>query len=352
MPGPVAGGSSNAGSPANLAPTSFSIVVPAPGANAAGRRPAYISSASQSIVVTLTLVAGNAPAAGITTTVTSALTNCSAGCTVPGPNAPPDNDTFVLTIYDGPNGTGHALSTATTVVSVNTGKANTASVTLLGIPKTFTVTGLPSPTSAPPAFAAGTPLSAGAFTVAALDGAGQTITGTYAGPVTVTTSDTSGTYAFSVDGATSSTTATLNGSTDTIALAYTGLATAPTTMTVSATGATSATPSLAPKLSPIVVTCTSSCNGATLVPANSAGATAAFRANETGWSNSPYNANFTATAPAGNSPSGCANVATVAPAQSQAFTVTRATGAASGATCMMTVADGAGQTASVTVTDQ
>lgn len=323
-----------------LAPTSFSLVVPAAGTSEAARRPAYISSASQSIVITLTLVAGNAPAAGITTTVTSALTNCASGCTVPGPNAPPDNDTFTLTIFDGTNGTGHALSTATVVVSVNTGVANTASATLLGIPATFSVTGIA-------AMAAGTPLGAGAFSVSALDGAGKTITGTFAHPITVTSSLSTGTFAFAANGAAANNSTTLNASTDTIALSYTGLAVAPATMNVSATGATTATPALAPVLAPVTPTCTSSCNGSSVSPANSLGATGTFTVSETGWSNSPYNQNFTVTAPAA-----CSTVASVAPASGTSFTVTRAVGALSGATCNLTVADGAGQTVTQTVLDQ
>jgi hypothetical protein len=294
------GGGGNAGSPAapggpasgqTVTPT-FRIVVPAKTA-AANRKPQYVGAGTQSVTVTLDTVNAGPPPAGLVTTATTniAAGSCSAGCTVNGPSVPPGTDAFSVTTFDGTNATGNQIATTPTPQSftIVAGAANGPfTITLDGIPKTFTfgaVTG----------GAAGT-TSTQTLSIAVLDADGNTITGTYANPVTLSDSDSSGDLvngsAVKVGAGAAATSVTLNSDTDAAAatLTYGGLAIVSPTLSLSAMGATTGTQPFSVTLNPITVAPATEID---LYAATGTGSTGSFTAGEVGWSNAPYNKTFT-----------------------------------------------------------
>jgi hypothetical protein len=173
-----------------------------------------------------------------------------------------------VTTFDGTLGAGNGLSIATKDFTITAGSANTGlTITLFGIVKTFSISGVTSPN-------AGTTPADATLTVNALDAAGGTITGTYgdnstgAGyitggglngtPVTVTINETNTLGATLVAGGStpgaaqnSTTSVTLHNDTDTVKVHYAGLAENVKTITVSATGATNNTANFQPTLQAI-----------------------------------------------------------------------------------------------------
>lgn len=152
---------------------------------AAGRRPLYVSSATQSMSISIN---GG-------TAVTANLTPASPNCTSSGPvltctvavDAPVGNDTFAVTLFDGQSGAGNALSRATVPATIVAGQNNTVSMTLNGIVASIVLSfaSAPAPIQGSPATF---PLS-----VAAKDAAGSTIIGDpYDSPITLSGTDTSG----------------------------------------------------------------------------------------------------------------------------------------------------------------
>jgi hypothetical protein len=337
LPTPTPGHTGNG----QLVPTSFSITVPS--STSANRRPSYITANVQSVTITLDTVNGGAPPSGITTSVTANLTGCASGCTVAGPASPPGSDGFTLTTFDGTNAGGNAISTTSQTFTIAAGQANSNSVTLLGVPKTFTIAGIPGG-------AAGTPFASPAtLTLTVKDADGNPITGSYANPVTVTDSDTSsltqGT-SLSVNGGPAATSVTVNTSSDTLTLNYGGLAIAPAAVKANASGATAQTATFTPTLSPIVYT--GPLNGPTpeidLYATSGTGASGTFSVSEAGLTNTPYNKTLTAT-PSGS----CATIGNLSATVGTSFAATAVSSPTAGS-CSISVTDGLGQSKSVTLT--
>ena len=344
---------SNLAAPANpplktnaLVPTSFTFVIPKNGSTTS-RSPKYLTSSVASVTITLDTVNGATPPSGLTASVTSNFTpTCSTTCTatVQGPSIPPGSDRFTLTTFDAVNAGGHAISTANPLFTIVPGTVNNPSVVLDGIPASFSIGALPGG-SAGTAFG-----TAKSFTLAVKDADGNTITGTYANPVTISDSDSSslsqGT-ALVVNGGTGALSVTSTASTDTFALNYGGLAIPTATLTASATGAASGTATFTPTLQPIVYS--GPINGSTpevdLYASSGYGSTFSFNASEVGWTNAPYGKSLSVNA------STCSTFATAAagadaPASGTPIAVTAIASPVAG-TCTMTVSDPLGQTKSV-----
>ena len=120
----------------------FSIVVPQKTATS-GRSPAYVSPATQSMTVTVYQGANNLGTAtvGLTassTGCTSSLASTTCTLTISSLNA--GSYTGSITTYDGPNGTGNALSTAQNVAfTVTSNQSTLVPLTLSGIPTAIQV---------------------------------------------------------------------------------------------------------------------------------------------------------------------------------------------------------------------
>lgn len=148
------------------------------------RRSHFVPGLAKSISITLNEVNGEPPPARVVRTAKSALSDCSSGCSVVGPAAPPGSDNFTVSIFGGPLGTpGPALSTATATFAIVAGKANAASITLNGVPAKFA---LHKPM---PSASGGTALAVTALPIDVEDADGDVITGTYSTPVTLSDSD-------------------------------------------------------------------------------------------------------------------------------------------------------------------
>ncbi len=310
-----------------LAPTSFvfgKLTTPS-----STRRAQYVTASVQSVTIALTSVNGSAPAAGLTTSVATNvnLTNCP--CTVAGPAVPPGSDGFTLSVYDGQNGTGNVISTATPTLTILPNVPNTNTITLNGVPARFALS-LPAAT-------AGTAFGATSFSVTVQDADGNTIMGSYQNAVTLTDSDTTGATTLATAGSDSPAAGQLVSSSDTATIAYTGLAIAPVTVMAAASGATSGTRSFAPVLQPIVTT--APLNGATPeIALTRDTASGNFTASEAGWTNAPYNRSITAT------PTGCSTIGTTAPSSGTTFTTTVA-GAPGAGSCTLALSDFVGGSA-------
>jgi virginiamycin B lyase len=128
-----------------------------------------------------------------------------------------------VTLYDGPNATGKKLGTGTATQTIVSGTPYTVAIGVTGIAGSVAIT------AAQVAFVPGT-ASSTPVTVVVKDADGNTITGSYASPIGLTTSDTTGAFAFSPTSVTSSTQA--------ITLKYDGafLATPTVTLSASASG--------------------------------------------------------------------------------------------------------------------
>lgn len=264
-----------------MTPT-FHITIPKTIASKKQKSPRYISPTVESISINLTEVNGSAPGTLSGNPAESNISGatCSSGCTVSGPPAPPGSDTFVLTTYDAASGAGNALDTATGTYTMTEGANNAETITLEGIPASFSI--------------------------------GNTITGTYANPVTVTDPDTNGdgssfqtsacpgTYPVGNPGA-SATTATLTSDTSAQNFCYGGIAENPQELTASATGATNGTVAFQPVLSvpvevpgsatPAGVASDSDGNGngdIALFAATGTGSTGSITYHEVGWTEYPY----------------------------------------------------------------
>jgi hypothetical protein len=327
------------GGSAGLVRESFTFLPPPPSSTNAAHHPLYVTADIASVQITLDSVNGNAPSTGAPLSVTTNLTITACPCTVYGPGVPPGSDTFTLTAYDEPNASGNLIATATPTYTIAAGQANNENVTLNGVPARFSLS-----------FAGKAP-SAGAPTtitllVTVFDGDGNTIMGSYANAVTLADSDTSGATSIATSGSDNPPANELLSSNDSATVTYSGLAIVPATITATAKSATGSV-SFAPVLQPITIITSDAQNpsfaGVDLYATSGAGSTGTFSASEVGWTNAPYNQSFAATAA-----SGCSSIATVAPASGTSFTATVA-GAPTAGTCTLTLADGSGQTQSVTL---
>jgi virginiamycin B lyase len=183
------GGGSSSVTPARLPasgkqiPVAFSITVPSSSTSARKRRPAYISSATQSAVVNVT----SAGAPTTRTVVTCVASQCAG--TVP---AAIGLDTFAVSLNDKSDGTGNTLSAGQTTATIIEGQANAVSVTFNGVITSLDVS---FDQVSPPVNAAATV----ALAVKAYDADGKTIIGpgTYDNPIALSNSDVSGATALS-----------------------------------------------------------------------------------------------------------------------------------------------------------
>jgi hypothetical protein len=168
---PTGGGA--AGPPSAPASVAISIAIPpATSASSSQRRARYISAGTKS--------------ASVSYSGTTQTTNCDATCSLVA-SVTPGTVTFTLNLYDGPNGSGHVLSTGTTTTTIVAGASNSVKVTFGAVVATVVVAlGASSVT-------AGTPATI-PVTVTAKDAAGYTVVGTepYATPITLSTDDSSG----------------------------------------------------------------------------------------------------------------------------------------------------------------
>jgi len=343
------GGSSTPTSPPppqqTTAPTSgyvtpqFTIVIPASAKSSdRGRKPNFVSPGTHSVVITLTSVDGNAgTASGIhPNPVETDLNppNCTAGCTVSGPPSPPGHlDAYSVVTYDTAGGTGAQLDRGTTSITPTAGQNNTATITLMGIPFTITIAGVPT------TWHANTASQTAPLTVTVADHAGATITGTYASAVTISDPDsetTNGTKLTCTAPNTGSTcTATLNAgsnsslsitdSTNGATLNYGGLAENPVTLAssnadVTANSGTAGTGTFTPVLNAITSDGTNSTTAYTgggpgidlftLDNTSSIGYCGTVKYGELGFTNTPYSKQLT-TNPTGNT-GACSTFASLA----------------------------------------
>jgi len=189
-PSTLGGGTAPTSSPApaGSGTLSFSIAIPAStGPAASNRAPKYVSPSTASVSVTL---------AGQTTPLATANLGATApGCAVV-PNgvsctvtviAPAGSNTFVITTYNGTNGTGQQLSTARIAATVTQSTTTQVALTLNGVVATTAV--ILGATTVP----VGTPASI-AVTVNAYDQNGNLIVGpgSFSSPITLTLTDASG----------------------------------------------------------------------------------------------------------------------------------------------------------------
>jgi len=339
-------GTTTPSSSAHTVATNWIFKVPAKTASAATKKaasgtrsPKYVTADIATVTITLDSVTPGGIPSGLQTSVTTTISagSCANGCSVAGPSVPPGSDTFTLTTYDA---NGNVISTASPTYSIAAGSTNTESVTLNGVPASIELSFAPT--------TAGTPYT-GIISVTVIDVDGNTILGTYDNPVTIGISDTTGATILVTSGSDNPTNGTLLSSRDVAALAYTGLAIAPATITASATGVT-ATLGFAPQLSPIVYSGpenSSSQPEIDLYAATGTGSSATFTATEVGWTNSPYNKAITATEAAG-----CVHIATTAATNATTFLTSVSTNAPAAGTCTLTLTDfTGGNSTSVTLTN-
>jgi len=348
----------------NYATPTFRITVPAPTGAATRRRPQFISSATQSITITLTAdSAGQNPTTlgGNPATTNISGASCSSGCTVNGPTSPAGSDTYTLTTYDQPNGTGNALDTNSGTFTIVSGVTNTETITLNGIPAHILIPNLP-------AFPAGAPnsilIGATGASVNVANADGETITGQYANPVTISDPDTNGNGSLLTaslpcppppfgNPAVAPTQMNLAASTSSIAFCYGGVAENPVTLVATAPGVAAA-PSIFPPILfapaylpgsgfPPSVVVGSSPPDIELYATSGLGSTGTVNYTEAGWTGQPYNQMLNAFANlACSSGSSFSNYATVNSANmgpATAITVTAAASPTAGA-CPLTVWDG------------
>lgn len=226
------------------APLTFSISVPV----ASGVRPQRVSSSALGVGVTTYAHSDTAHATPIgyfgndisASSPQCAISGAFRVCTIHAA-APAGVDDLVVTTYDAvPNGggtfpTAHALDTGTVTMSVVAGTANSAGVTLGGIPAAITVS-IDNPYALYDTHLYG----AMPYTVevSAQDASGATIIGSdpYAAPIAL--SSTSGSASFAVNGTAATAVAA---PTDRVTLSDANAAAGTYTLTASSTGATSGT---------------------------------------------------------------------------------------------------------------
>ena len=300
------GGSRSILAPATIAasptapPTSSALVrpqftfLPPSASSSATRHPHYITANVASVEITLNSVNGAAPSTGMPLSVTTNISMTSCPCVVYGPDVPAGSANFTLAAYDQPNAGGNLIATASPTYTIVAGTANNENVTLNGMPAALSLT-VPTATAGT-AFA--TPQN---MPVTAKDADGNTILGTYAVPIAVGDSDTSGATSITTSGSDNPPAGQLVSSSDTATIAYTGLAIAPATITVRANAATGSA-LFAPALQPILVTTNASpapnpnFAGVDFRPGNP---TETITASEVGWTNAPYNKSLAFAVPGG-----------------------------------------------------
>ena len=353
----------------NLVTPTFTIIIPPAGKTSdRGRKPNFVSPGVKSVVITLTSVDGNAGAAsGIKPNPVETDLNppsCTAGCTVNGPPSPPGHlDAYSIVTYDTAGGTGAQLDRATASITPAAGQNNTVNVTLLGIPFTISLSGVPAN------WQANTAGQTADLTVTVADHAGATITGTYASTVKIADPDaetTNGTKVTCTPPNTGSTcvaalnagvnsSVTIADSTNGVRLNYGGLAENPVALTSSNTDVTANSGTAGgATFTPLLNAITSDAGNPTTFytgggpgidlftndNTSSVGYSGTVSYGELGFTNTPYNKQLT-TNPTGNT-GACSTFATIATGANASnetpFTATAIASPAAGV-CTVTVTD-------------
>ena len=322
---PPAGGSAASTSAGPITATQFVFGPLAASTAASARRPQYVTAGVQSVTIKLTSVNGT-PFTAASGTATNNVNLATCPCTIAGPSVPAGSDGFTLNAYDGQNGSGNIISTASPTLTIVAGQTNSEMITLNGVPASFTIS--------PPAAAAGTAFGGPQpVSVTVKDADGHTIMGAYTTPVSLADADTSGATTLTTSGSDNPAAGKLLSSGDSATLAYSGLAIAPVAITAAANGATNGSGDFAPVLQPIATTLTGM---SPLIPLSRYATSATFTASEPGWTNAPYGKTLTITpAPA------CSTVGAVTPGSGTAFTANSAMGAVQGS-CTVTISDFSG----------
>jgi sugar lactone lactonase YvrE len=150
----------------------LSIAIPAASTSQV-KRPAYVSSATQSATAAVTQGGGSA---GAPTTIDCNTTALTCSGTV---SAPVGSDTFVVNLYSGTNGSGSLLSTGTATQTIVAGQANSVSLTFDGVVASI-VASFPNDPHISGSQSSGYTIVGAApytLTVSALDASGETIVG-------------------------------------------------------------------------------------------------------------------------------------------------------------------------------
>jgi hypothetical protein len=233
-------GTTHASAPATLDVT-FAPYTPVE-TSSTRRRPAFVSPATASIAVSVVSVDGSAPSGAIQAVfntspgstncaATGGTTSCSFTASIPVGNV----DVLQVQSYDGPNGSGHLLGSATATTSIQANAQNVVELSLGGVIAALDVL------LVHPQF----PIAGGTSLLVAvpLDGSGAQIVnpGAYASPITLTSSDAH--FQFITDGGAPSATATINSPNDQVVVTYDGHESAGTSATIAANagGVTAAT---------------------------------------------------------------------------------------------------------------
>ena len=335
------------------------------------RAPKYVSSATLSVVVTLTadsvgITPGTISGNPATTTVSAG--SCSSGCTVNGPPTPPGNrfvhrrDVRQRCAGERPR----AQRGPAQQRDDQHGTNNVETIMLGAIPVTLSLSNVPSGAGS---LAAGTTGQSTAISVVATDGHGDTIP-TAQSPsvsyvdatgapinITVTDPDTSQHGSCLVNSGTSSctsgaaTSVTITSPDDTRSLAFDGLAENPVTITASATG-TGVSTSTTANFEPVLQTPVFNSSPATpagvalsgsaeidLFAPSGIGSTGTEYFTESGLTNSPYNSALTVSVPGG-----CSTIATASAGSNDTTNgtpiIATVVGSPVAGSCTMTVSDG------------
>jgi hypothetical protein len=208
---------------APLSTASFVISIPLGAPQSNRRSPLYVSPSTASVGISVSTggppqvtIANVTPGSPGCQTVSGVLT-----CTILA-NAPVGNDTFNVSEFDGPNTTGHLLASGGTTATIAAGVTNSVPLEVFGVVSSVALTF--SPTLSP----VNTITTAGTVTVnvSAKDGAGNVITGNYANPITLNSTDATGFATLSTTNVPNSTTV--------VTIPYTGGAAGPVVITAHA----------------------------------------------------------------------------------------------------------------------
>ena len=352
---PIGGssGTATASGPSNVR---VSLVIPqapatsAPASSASAKKtstqakrgPAFVSSGTDGVTVTAYLHSDSAHAHPIASAAVDVSPNSSA-CTATAPRTcsipisvpltpAGDGTDLAVALYDAVPVNGAIPSTADMLATgslaaqtVTANAQNAFTVTVLGIASAVTVALAPGPVPAA-GHASTVPL-----TVTVLDAAGNVILGTFATPIALTTSDTSGATSFKVNGTAGTSVAS---STDVVTMVYSGAA---ITATIGVTGV--------PPANVTPLTFTPGANPPTASVATLALAQTGTTSGTVTISEAGYTGSYTVAAPT------CASKATITPQTAaggvQSFTIASST---STGICTVAFSDSFGQSVTVTVT--
>jgi len=201
------------GNAATRGSAAVSISIAIPQTTSSGFHRLYVSRGTKSVSLVVNPVG--------TSGASPSVTNCTSVCSL-DINAPIGEDTFLLTMFDGPSGTGNRLSTGQVTQTIVMNQPNTVRLVLGGVIASLAVT------LGSKSFSGGLSGST-AVMVAAKDAVGATIIGSdnFETPITLTTSNSGGSFSLSTQElATPSSDATLaytgSGSTGTDVIAKVG----------------------------------------------------------------------------------------------------------------------------------